>query len=167
MAKRSKQENFAIVLYADGHSIEEIAESLDVSATSLYKWKNQSLVPGAEMDEWDRARLQKRSYSMRTKALFERELKAAEDLPPGALSAPAVDQLSKLGAMAKRWDDVERAEAASREVKVEVDRPAVFLENMEWLATKLRDLDPEGLRVLARNFDTLIIAFKAEHATAS
>lgn len=167
MAKRGKHENCAITLYADGQSIEEISEVLNVSATSLYKWKSQSMVPGAEMDEWDRARGQKKSYSMRTKALFERELKAAEDMLPGELSAPMVDQLSKLGAMAKRWDDVERAEAASREIKVEIDKPAIFLEHVEWLAMALKGIDPEGLKVLGRNWDALITQFKAEHAAAS
>jgi hypothetical protein len=167
MAKRGLHESYAIRLYADGQTIEEISIATGVSSTSLYKWKAQSLVPGQAMDEWDRARASKRSNSIRLRGLFERELEYAEQQAPGSISAPSMDALSKLGALVKRLDDVERAEASRSEVKVEVDRPALFMENMEWLATKLKDLDPEGLKVLARNFDALIISFKAEHAAAS
>lgn len=167
MAKRGQHESYAMRLYADGLTMEEISDATGVSATSLYKWKAQTLVPGAEMDEWDRARAQKRSNSVRLRSLFERELKHAEDQEPGSISAPTMDALSKLGALVKRLDDVERAEAARSEVKIDIDRPAIFLEHVEWLVTKLKEIDPEGLKVLGRNFDTLITSFKADHAAAS
>jgi len=44
----------------------------------------------------------------------------------------------------------------------EIDRPKVFLENLEWIARALKDTDPEGLKVLARNFDHLTDKFRSE-----
>ena len=45
-----------------------------------------------------------------------------------------------------------------------IDRPALFLEDLEFIATHLRDSDPEGLKALAKSFDGLIASFKAKHA---
>lgn len=48
-----------------------------------------------------------------------------------------------------------------------VDRPALFLESLEFIAGFLKEKDPEGLKVIAKNFDGLIEAFKEKHAQAS
>ncbi len=159
---RASLEPEAIRLYADGHTLAAIGEQLEVSVTSLAKWKKGSKRPDCDQDEWDRARLQKRANIQRLKDLFERELAHVEAQPAGNISAPAMDALSKLGALVKRWDEVDRAEAAASQVAPEIDRPAVFLENLQWIAGKLKESDPEGLKVLGSNFDTLINQFKAE-----
>ncbi len=88
-----------------------------------------------------------------------------EDQGAGTISSASMDALTKLGALVKRWEEVERAEAAASQVAPEIDRPAVFLENVQWIAAKLKESDPEGLKVLGRNFDGLIIQFKAEFTT--
>lgn len=94
-------------LYADGHSLAEIGRQLDVSETTLRRWKADALVPGAEMDEWDRARTQKRGNISRLKDLFERQLEYLESLHPADVNAQMTDTLSKLGALVERWDKAE------------------------------------------------------------
>lgn len=47
---------------------------------------------------------------------------------------------------------------------VRVDRPAIFMESMEFIAGYLKEHDPEGLKIIARNFDGIIGAFKERHA---
>lgn len=42
------------------------------------------------------------------------------------------------------------------------DRPKFFLENLQWLIGWLKENDPEGLKVLARDIDAISLAFKAE-----
>jgi len=42
------------------------------------------------------------------------------------------------------------------------DRPKFFLENLQWLIGWMKGNDPEGLKVLARNIDSLTLAYKAE-----
>jgi len=159
---RAVLEPTAIRLYGDGHSLTEISRQLGVSVTSLAKWKKESHHPGRDLDEWDRVRKQKGSIIQRLKDRFEQELAYMEKQPAGTLSAPDIDALSKLGALVQRWEAVERDEAAAGQVAPEIDRPAVFLENLQWLAARLKESDPEGLKVLGRNFDGLILQFKAE-----
>jgi hypothetical protein len=46
-----------------------------------------------------------------------------------------------------------------------IDRPAIFLEDLEFIASVLKDRDPEGLKVLANSFDVLIEQIKAKYAS--
>lgn len=47
-----------------------------------------------------------------------------------------------------------------------VDRPRMFLENLQWIAGWLKDNDPTGLKVLAESFDAMTAAFKQERLNA-
>ena len=121
-------------------------------------------MPGEEIDGWDRARQQKRGNIQRLKDLFERELKHVEESEEGSITAPSMDALTKLGALVQRWDALERARLNLDRKDPETDRPKLFLEDMEFVAEVLREVDPEGLKVIAKNFDTIISRFKEEHA---
>jgi hypothetical protein len=104
---RASKEPLAKKLYADGLSLAEISRRMDISDTSLARWKSESLVPGADMDEWDRGRAQKRGNIQRLKDLFERQLEYVEGLNPGEVTAPMMDTLSKLGSLVEKWDKAE------------------------------------------------------------
>lgn len=158
---RAVLEPLAMRLYADGKNLTEIGQELDVSVTSLSKWKCESKRPDQKADDWDLARARKRTYAHRLRALFEREMEFVENQDAGSLGGQSADLLSKLGSLVSRFEDLERSG------RTDVDRPAIFLQDLEWLAGKLKEIDPQGLAVLARNFDELIFAFKAEHAKAS
>ncbi len=161
---RAKLEPLARLRYIETGNLTQVAEELDVSRVTLTTWKNNTLKPSEEFDEWDKAREQKRSNVERLRSLFDRELIHLEESQAGTLNPASMDGLTKLGTLVQRWEKMEE-EARQRETAgAEFDRPAVFLENIEWLAKNLKELDPEGLKVLARNFDQLTIRFKAEHA---
>jgi len=51
--------------------------------------------------------------------------------------------------------------------EIKMDRPALFMESMEFIAGFLKEKDPEGLKILARNFDGIVDAFKVKHAQAT
>lgn len=51
-----------------------------------------------------------------------------------------------------------------QEIVIKADKPAIFLECIEFIASVLKDTDPEGLKVLAANFDELISRYKALNA---
>lgn len=141
-------------LYADGHSLAQIARLLDVSETTLRRWKGESGVPGEETDGWDAARAQRRGMAQRLRDLLDREVAALEESVAGTVDPRAIDGVSKLGALVTRMESSERAPA--------YDKPRVFLENLQWIASWLRNNDAEGLKVLAANFDAMTLAFKSE-----
>ena len=98
----------AMQLYADGHTLEHISEVLDISVTSLARWKEKSRVPGEELDGWDIARKQKRGNIQRLRDLFEDQLRYMEGLNAAERTAPMMDTLSKMGALVERWDKAEQ-----------------------------------------------------------
>ena len=107
---RAYLEPQAVRLYADGRALSDIAGVLGVSVTSLSRWKEESKAPSAEMDEWDRARLQKRSNIQRLRDLFEDQLAHMEGLRADERTAPMMDTLSKMGSLLERWDKIEKAQ---------------------------------------------------------
>lgn len=119
---RASKEPLAIRLYAEGKGFAEIGRQLDISVVTLSKWKSESTPPtppyqgGDIIDDWDRARQQKRGNIQRLKDLFERQLKYIEDLPPDGVTPPMMDTMSKLGALVERWDKVEKAQAAVKSI---------------------------------------------------
>jgi len=114
---RAAKAPLAMRMYVDGHSLAEISRNMDVSDTTLRRWKSDSGVPGEEMDGWDKARMQKRGNIQRLKDLFERQLEYVEDLAPDQVTAPMMDTLSKLGALVERWDKVQTIIAKLVEVE--------------------------------------------------
>jgi len=42
----------------------------------------------------------------------------------------------------------------------QADPHRLFLEHVQFMMSVLKDVDPEGLRIVARNFDTIIEKYK-------
>ncbi len=109
-------------MYADGTGVTEIAQALDVSKTTLLRWKADSAIPGEDQDGWDKGRAQKRGNIQRLRDLFEEQLEYLETLSPGERTAPMMDTLSKIGALLERWDKMEKANAVASDVAQKVKR---------------------------------------------
>lgn len=45
----------------------------------------------------------------------------------------------------------------------DIDRPKLFLDDLQFIAETLSEIDPEGLKVLGRNIDALTARFKEQH----
>lgn len=134
MAKKGDRaylEPQAIRMYADGRSLSDISGVLDVSVTSLAKWKEESKVPSADMDEWDRARTQKRSNIQRLRDLFEDQLFFVEGLPARDRSAAMTDTLSKMGSLLERWDKMEKAQQVAENVVREVKKTGLSADTVD------------------------------------
>lgn len=115
-------------LYADGHGLSAIADQLGVSVTSLSRWKTETLVPGQTMDEWDRARSQKRGNIQRLRDLWEDQLAHLEGCSAEDRTAPKMDALAKLGALLERWDKFERTQRVAEDVVKEVTKAGLTAE---------------------------------------
>lgn len=83
-----------------------------------------------------------------------------ENLPVDSIDNQAVYAYSNL---LKKIVDIRPKGGAA----VDIDRPKLFLEDMEFLAQTLKEIDPEGLKVLGRNIDTIIARFKEQYAKAA
>ncbi len=134
---RASKEPLAMRLYADGASLTDISKQLDISDTTLRRWKSESLAGGEDIDGWDKSRQQKRGNIQRLKDLFERQLEYVEDLTPCEVSAPMMDTLSKLGSLVERWDKLEKAQIVADDVTKEVKKSGLSDEAAESIRTKI------------------------------
>lgn len=136
--------------YIDTGNLSKAAELHGVSRQTATDWKRRA------GDEWDKARERKASFALRMEALLDRELTFAECRQPGAVEGGTLDNLSKLGALVVKFKSVEASGGPS------YDKPAVFLENLKWIAEWLKENDPGALAVLADNFEGMASAFKEQ-----
>lgn len=118
-------------LYADGHNLTSIGEQLGVSVQSLSDWKNATKKPGLDLDEWDRARDQKKGNISRLRDLFEDQLAYLEELHASARSSAMMDTLSKLGSLLEKWDKMEKAQRVADEVEKVVVKAGLTSETAE------------------------------------
>ncbi len=124
-------------MYADGHSLSDISDVLGVSVTSLARWKAESKRPSADMDEWDRARAQKRGNIQRLRDLFEEQLAFLEGLKPIERTAPMMDVMSKLGSLLERWDKMEKAQRVAEDVVKEVKKAGLTSETVDGIRRQI------------------------------
>lgn len=140
MAKKGDRaylEPQAIRLYAQGLSLSSISEQLDVSVTSLSRWKEESKVPSATMDEWDRSRNQKRSNRQRLQDLYEEQLLYVEGLHASKRTGSIFDSLSKMGALIERMDKMEKAQRVAEEVVTEVKKAGLTAATANDIRTRI------------------------------
>jgi transposase len=152
---KTQLEPVARLLYIDGKSLSAIETELGVSRQTLSAWKGLTKKPSEDIDEWDKARARKANFGLRMEALLERELTYAEERQPGAIEGASLDNLSKLGALVVKF----RAQEGNGPG---YDKAKVFLENIQWIVTWLKNNDPEGLKTLAADFDAMTMQYKTE-----
>ncbi|PKN60671.1 MAG: hypothetical protein CVU53_01890 [Deltaproteobacteria bacterium HGW-Deltaproteobacteria-11] len=152
---RARLEPVARQMYVDGQSLEAVSVKLGVSRVTLSEWKGRSRKPSEDFDEWDKARERKISFAIRMENLLDREILYAEERQGGGVDSATWDSISKLGALVVKFKAVESQGAG-------YDKAKVFLENMQWIVSWLRENDPEGLQALAADFDAMAMAFKTE-----
>jgi hypothetical protein len=146
---RERAEELYVV---DGLTFEQTAKETGVSVTQLKNWS------GAE--GW---RDKREEYRVNKQSIRSTVTKLRKQLAIDALSTSdpqKVFAFIRLEALAGRQE--KRMEEAPK-----IDRPALFLEDLEFIAGILKDRDPEGLKTLAKSFDCLIEQFKAKNALAS
>lgn len=144
---RERAEELYVV---DGLTFDQVAKETGVSVTQLKNWS------GAEgwRDKREEYRVNKQSIrSTVTKLRKQLALDALSTSDPQKVFA-----FIRLEALAGRQE--KKTEDAPK-----IDRPALFLEDLEFIAGILKDRDPEGLKILANNFDVMIEQIKAKYAS--
>lgn len=130
-------------LYAEGYGLTDIAARLEVSVTSLAKWKEESKRPSSDMDEWDRARGQKRSNILRLRDLFEDQLAFLEGISARERTAPMMDTLAKVGALLERWDKIEKAQRVADEVEQVAKKAGLTDDTVERIRRSILGINQE------------------------
>lgn len=166
---RASLEPICYRLYAQGWTLTALSERFDVSITTLSKWKKSTLRPDQSADDWDLARQAHLARGENLRTLLAEQETYTLGLPVVERTTAVYDILTKAQANLRHWEEGQRAAAAALLAQTpaavaEVDKPAMFLEVIEWVTVQLKETDPEGLRVLARNFEQLTARYKAEHA---
>lgn len=140
---RERAEELYVV---DGKTYDEVASATGVSFSQVQRW--------AADDAWQDKRRELRQALgeiKRNTVLLRKKLisEALEKLDPQIVYA-----VTRLETQATR------TERRPEEAAPDIDRPRLFLENLEFIAGVLKETDPEGLKILARNFELLVSRFK-------
>ena len=135
-------------LYVEvGLTLEQVSERTGIPIQTIKRWSSA--------ENWPKERDDSKSIKEKHRLLRKRLLDAAlETLDPQCVYA--VTRIERIIAEAKRRV-VEEGNGANEHV----DRPRLFLEILEFIAEALKEFDPEGLKVFARNFDLLVDLYKS------
>jgi len=124
-------------LYADGYNLSAISRQLGVSVNSLSRWKTETKTPSETMDEWDRARSQKRGNIQRLRDLFEDQLAHLENCSAEERTAQKMDALAKMGALLERWDKMEKAQQVAEDVTDTATKAGLTKETADEIRRKI------------------------------
>ena len=133
----------------DGLTFEQVAAETGVSVTQLKNWSGS--------DGW---REKREEYRQTRKDLQSTLLSLRRKMAEKAKNDPDPQNIYAFIRLETMADRKEK----KHEIVAKIDKPSIFLENMEFIASVLKDTDPEGLKALAKNFDELISRFKAKNA---
>jgi hypothetical protein len=137
----------------DGLTLDQVSKETGVPESTVKRWS-------ADEGWADERREHKATLAdIRRNTLQLRKAFVAKAM--GSLDPQDVYAAVRLEALAQRGQKKEDA------VQVDVDRPKLFLEDLEFVASVLKEIDPEGLKILARNFEAIVTRFKETHAKAA
>lgn len=135
----------------EGCTFEQAASATGVSISQLKRW--------AKDGDWREKREEFRRAFSEIKSNSIKLRKQMVHKALGSLDPQDVYAVIRLENL-MRADSRRKEEGAGGGI----DRPHLFLEYMEFVAETLREIDPQGLKVFARNFDAIIQRFKEQHA---
>lgn len=143
----------------EGMTHEEVSQKTEVPIGTIKRWSSE--------DNWkgNRAKHRETITSIKNNSIRLKE----------QLMAKALKTLSSMDSINPQDMHGFRSILAAAEVKekdkesgtADIDRPKLFLEDMEFVAEVLKEIDPEGLKILSRNFDEIVRRFKEKHEKQS
>jgi len=142
-------------LYVDQRlTYEQIAERMpDVSLSTLKRWGKDGQWRTMREERLEARRTLSHNLFELRQAMMEKAVGSKE-----AQDIYAVIRLEKLAQERSRKND---------DKAPEIDRPKLFLEDLEFVAEVLKEVDPDGLKAFAKNFDVIIQRFKERDAQAA
>ena len=148
MTKPDEARNWARELYViDGLTLEQVSRETDIPVGTVKRWSGD--------DGWFE---EKQQYRRQLAAIDQDTVRLKK-----MMTERAIQTLDPQVIHAWKAIKVDRKSTETREP--DIDRPKLFLEDMEFVAETLKDVDPEGLKVFARNFETIVNRFKVQSST--
>ena len=142
-------------LYVEqGLTYEQAADELGVAVNTLKRWGQEYGWTERKKEYLEAKRTLKENLRILRQNMMS---KAAANLDPQDVYA--VIRLEKLA--------YDRVKKEGGDAAPDIDRPKLFLEDLEFVAEVLREVDPEGLKILARNFEEIVQRFKMKHDPAA
>ena len=152
MAHSDEVKEWAKELYIiDGLTLEQTAKRTELPIQTVKAWS-------ADEGWFEHKRANRAALTAIRQNTLELQKKLTEKALE-TLDPQAVYALARIRAATKK-------EVTQDEKAPDIDRPRMFLEDMEFIAETLKELDPNGLKILSRNFETIVARFKA-HLAAS
>ena len=134
----------------EGLTLEQVSERTDIPMPTLKQWSSDG---GwfQKKKEYRTAALEiKHNTIQLQKALTE---KALETLDPQAVYALA------------RFRTATSKEAAQNDKEPDIDRPKLFMEDMEFAVKILQEVDPQALKLFGKHFGLIVRRWKDEHSS--
>jgi len=116
---RASKEVQAREMYAYGLSLTDIAVALDISVTSLARWKHDTKDPNRQEDEWELARTGRRDHIDMIKATYQNQLLFVSGLSPRERSPKDTDMLVKLNSIILAWEKFELEKVAKLVLRID------------------------------------------------
>lgn len=134
----------------DRFTFEEVSDRMGVPVGTLKNWSKEEDWPGRRHTLLrENLDAKEQLQELRRKLI----LQAVSTLDPQKIW-PAL----KLEGMLNPATEIKEAQ---------VDRPRIFLEDLDFVAGVLKEINPEGLKVLAGSFGIIVERFKERHAQAA
>ena len=148
---REQAEELFIV---DGLTIEEISGRLGISDRTLANWSaSGNWMERRKKHRDDVASIKRNSFKLR-KELAKKALETLESMQ--SINPQDMHGFKSVLSM------IEPKEKEKDQTTIDIDRPKIFMEDMEFVAEVLKEIDPEGLKIFARNFDVIVNRFKGK-----
>jgi transposase-like protein len=141
----------------EGLTFDAVAEATGIAGSTLKRWsETYGWQESREKIRSSLSKIRANKIALRAKAME----KCMESFDPQNVYA-----LAALERVSQRDEQIaaRKAEALNGAQNVQMDRPAIFVENLKFIAEVLKEVDPEGLKVLAASFDEIVARFKAQN----
>ena len=126
-----------------------IADRLEVAVNTVKRWGQDGAWKEKRKDYLEKRRALKQKLANLRDAMIDQ---AAESQDPQQAFA------------ALRILKMEMEQERKTETKTpDIDRPKIFMEDLEFIAETLKEIDPAALKVFAKNFETIVEQFKKKH----
>ena len=134
----------------DGMTLEQIAEKLDISIQTLKQWSSDR--------GWFQLKKEMQIANIEIRHNSIRLLQKATEDTLNSLDPQKMYALSRLRtAIIGKQDKVDQKEP-------DIDRPRMFLEDMEFAVKILQEVDPAALKLFGKNFGIIVRRWKEENS---